>query len=177
MKKKTLTLILIICAVLAVVLVSVMALSAANKNVSAPEGAGSSVQSQQGNASTQDPAQVLDSTRPNCILILNDWNVTDNVLTIDAFGQAYLPDAEQFEARIDFWKNNDVLESRPITLNPGEGTDSYEAEIAGDFEIPELGADDQLQIWLIVELGQMDVVYSCGASWYSEDGQLMLITG
>ena len=101
----------------------------------------------------------------------------DNILTIDAFGQAFLPGADHFEARIDFWKGNDVLESKPLTLNPGEGADSYEAEVAVDFEIPELGADEQLQIWLIVELGEADVVYSCGASWYLEGDQLMLITG
>ena len=177
MKKKTLTLVLIICAVLAVILVSVMALTAANNNPPAPKGDGTSPQSQQENAPVQDPAQLLDSTRPNCILILNDWSVQNNILTIDAFGQAFLPGAEQFDARIDFWKNNEVLESKPLALTPGEGTGSYETEFSANFKIPELGADEQLQIWLIVELAEADVVYSCGASWYLEGDQLMLITG
>lgn len=176
MKKKTLTLILIICAVLAVILVSVMALVAAN-NTPASEGDDVSVQSQQETTSDLDPAQLLDSTHPNCILVLNGWEAKNNVLTVDAFAMAFLPGAAQFEARLDFWKNNEVLTSKPLVLTPGEGADSYEAEVVADFAIPELGANDQLQVWLIVELGDADVVYSCAASWYLEDGQLMLITG
>ena len=177
MKKKTLTLTLIICAVLAVALVCIIALTSANKDVPAPEVGDVSVQTQPENLPEQDSAAVLDSNLPDCALILNDWKAQDNVLTIDAFAQAFLPGADQFDARIDFWKNDTVLESKPITLNPGEGTDSYEVEVAADFEIPELGADEELQVWLIVELGETDVVSSCGASWYAEDGQLMLITG
>ena len=177
MKKKTLTLVLIICAVLAVVLVSVIALTSANNDTPAPEVDDVSVQNQPENNPGQDPLEVLDSNNPDCALILNDWKVQDNVLTIDAFAQAFLPGVENFEARIDFWKNDTVLESNALTLNPGEGTDSYEAEVAVDFAVPELGADEELQVWLIVELGDTDVVYSCGAGWYAENGQLMLITG
>ena len=61
MKKKTLTLVLIICAVLAVVLVSVIALTSANNDTPAPEVDDVSVQNQPENNPGQDPLEVLDS--------------------------------------------------------------------------------------------------------------------
>lgn len=177
MNKKTLTITLIICVVLAVVLVSVIALTSGDKNAPVVDNNGISAQNQPEADSTQASAVALDSNQPDCVLILNDWQAQGDTLTVEAFAQAFLPGADQFEARMDFWKNNTVLESTPLTLNPGEGTDSYEAEVTAEFKIPEVGAEEELQVWLIVELGDADVVYSCAAGWYMEDGKLMLITG
>ena len=44
-------------------------------------------------------------------------------------------------------------------------------------DFPEIGADEELQLWLVVQSENAGLLDSCGGGWYFENGEWMLITG
>lgn len=175
MKKKTFTTSQIICILLVAALVlSVVALICAeSKNTDLKED-DQALQTQPEDIPIQEEVLPAESY---CTLVIDTWSAKDGILTIGTFAQAVLSENVGASARLEFWKDEAVLSSQPITLEPGEAAGVYEADVTAQFEIPEITTADDLQLWLVVELENGQVLDSCGAGWYLEDEQLMLITG
>ena len=113
----------------------------------------------------------------DCTLMVDGWEKEGGTLKVSVFAQAFLEEDVPFTARLELRRGDAVLESQPVTLDTGEAAGSFEAEVTVSFSMPEIGADEELQLWLAVQSAGSDPLFACGAGWYLEDGQLMLITG
>ena len=112
-----------------------------------------------------------------CELRVDNWSQKNGTLTVDAFAQASLPAGIAATGRIELWRGNAVISAEPITLGAGETAGFLDATASLSFHIPALEADEELELWLIVEPEGLNTLFTCGAGWYSEGGQLMLIAG
>lgn len=112
-----------------------------------------------------------------CTLVIANWSVTDNVLTATAFAEAILPDSAVSDACIELRRGETVLESQSVTFSSGDAVGIYEADVSIQLELPEIGADEELQLWLVVDSEVTDLLESCGGGWYLDAGEWMLITG
>lgn len=198
MKKNALTITLILCVVLAAALlltgISLIKANAAlaeadsqiqalTAQVQALEQQNQSLQAQpddQTAAATpiQTQAVPVDPADFYCSLVIDNWTAQNGILAVDAFAQAYLDESIKFSAQLELWRGDAVLESHDILLDIGEAEGMFEADIVGAaFTLPEITADEELQLWLMVKPSGSDAIFSCGAGWYLEEGQLMLITG
>lgn len=113
----------------------------------------------------------------HCTLMVESWSVENTTLSVSTFAQAVLAPDAVCSAQLELRLGNTVIASQPIDLNAGEAEGIFEADTAVSFSIPEISADEELQLWLIVESAGSDTLYACGAGWYQEDGHLLLITG
>ena len=183
MKKKSLTICLIVCAVLAAaLLLSVVALASSKPDPSAPENEEQVLQDQPLPEQPDAPTGQIEfipivPEESYCTLVIDTWSVEDGILTASTFLQAVMSESSDFTARVELLNGDVVLAAHPVTLDAGEAGGIYEADVTVQFEIPELSAEDELQLWLVVEPAGGDALYYCGADWYLEDGTLMLITG
>lgn len=118
----------------------------------------------------------LDPELHYCTLVIDTWDVQDGKLNVSTFTQATLPDDVEVTAQIELWRSNIVLDSAPITLGAGEEEGIYETDVSVNFDMPDLAVDEELQLWLTIDVDGSGELYSCGG-WYLEDGQLMLIAG
>lgn len=112
-----------------------------------------------------------------CELIVDDWSQKNGTLTVEAFAQASLPAGSTPSARIELWRGSTVMESIPVTLNAGQTVGIFEAESSLSFHIPAIEAEEELELWLIVECGELNDLFTCGAGWYLEGNELMIIAG
>ena len=110
-----------------------------------------------------------------CVLNVDDWSQKNGNLTVDAFAQAFLPAGTVPTARIELWRGSDVIATEPVTLSAVDG--AFEAEASLSFKIPAIEAEEELELWLIVESDSFNTLFTCGAGWYAENGQLMIIAG
>jgi hypothetical protein len=176
MKQKSLTITLIVCAVLVVALLLAVVLISAKSENAAPNDGNEALNVQQGSSSTHSGSTLLPD-KDYCMLTVDKWSVEDGILTIDAFAQAMISNDVTASARIELWKNTDVLTAHPITLGEGEASNVYESEVSVQFDVPEMGAEDELQLWFIIELSDDTVLFSSDASFYQEGDQLMIVAG
>lgn len=175
MKQRSLTMTLIVCVVIAaVLLVAVIALKPEQSEIAAPEAEDQVLQNIP--SAPAEAAPVLGDEH-YCTLVIDTWTAESGKLTVSTFAQAVLPENIDATAQIELWKDNVVLASQPITLGAGEEDGIYEVDATVTFDIPELSVDDELQLWLTVDMDDTGVLFSNGGGWYLEDGQLMLITG
>ncbi len=81
-------------------------------------------------------------------------------------------------AELALYHNGALLERKAVELYPGEGSDSFEAEI-GDltFEFPALTEGDQLELVLEVTLPDGTGLTAEGCAWDYSGGQLLSIAG
>lgn len=114
---------------------------------------------------------------PYCTLVIDTWTVEDHILSVNTFAQAVLPADVPFSARLELWHGSAVLESHALSLEPGEAAGIFEADAAAQFEIPALGADEELQLWLVVEPAGSHPLSAYGAGWHLENEQLVYIAG
>lgn len=194
MKKKAYTISLIVCVILAAaLLLSVIALVSAKskvkasseqvltliKRVQALEEENQTLQAQLDAQSSAVQAEVtpVDTEDFYCTLMVDTWEVKDGKLTADTFAQAVLSEGVNFSAQIELWRGDAVLASQDVILDIGEADGVFESDVKVAFQIPEIGADEELQLWLMVEPVGSEALFACGAGWYLEDGVLMLITG
>lgn len=187
MKTKTSTFFLIICALLsAALLLSVISLISAKSEVKELEAeifelAEENQQLTLLNQALQTQLNGQSTASPDgeffCALSVDDWSQKNGTLTVDAFAQAYLPADAESSAQIELWLGSAVIATQPITLDAGGEDGLFETEISLSFQVPEIGADEELQLWLIVESTGCNTLFTCGAGWYLEDGQLMIIAG
>ena len=176
MKQKSLKITLIICAVLAAVLLLAIVLISA-KPENAVHGDGNETLNPQQNSSSVHHGSPAFTDRDYCTLAIDKWGEENGILTIDVFAQAVITGDVTASARIELWKNDDVLAAHPVTLGDGEAANVYESEVSVQFEIPEMNTEDELQLWFIVELSDDTVLFSSDASFYLENGELMIMAG
>ncbi len=119
---------------------------------------------------------IWENNETYCELSVGEWSEQNGTLNVYAYAQAFLPAGAQTNARMELWHGPDVIGSEPVTLMPGEGG-AYEAEVSATFKVPTLQADEELQLWLVIDSDSFNTISSCGAGWYEEDGQLMVIAG
>ena len=194
MKLKTPTLFLIICLILATaLLLSVISLVSAKSDVAALEEQIRTLEDQNHQLTAlnqtlqaqidaqsnmiQTVVDPVDTEDFYCTLVVDTWEVKDSTLTVHTFAQAVLAESVKSNAQIELWRGETVLASQPIALDLGEADGVFEADASVSFELPEIEADEELQLWLMVEPAGSDALFACGAGWYLEDGQLMIITG
>lgn len=123
---------------------------------------------------TASPADLPDSY---CSLFVDSWSVKNNMLTVDGLAQAVFLDHTNFTAKIEIWKDNEVLSSQNISLTTGGADAVYEGAVSVKFEIPQIEAGEELELWLMVAPENGTPLFSCGAGWYLENGQMMIIAG
>ena len=128
---------------------------------------------------TSVPAENGESTAadPYCIMYVDSWNIENDLLTVDAFAQAYLPDAGEFISKVEVWQNDVVLTSHSIVLEPGETLSSYEASVTVKFDMPDVADGEEIQLWLMVAPANDAPLFYCAGGWYLENGQLLTIAG
>lgn len=195
MKKNTLTITLILCAVLAAALlltgISLVKAKAEVKDaqaqiqsltaqVQALEQRNQSLQARPATATSPVQTEITPINPEDfyCTLVIDNWTVQNGILAVDAFAQAYLDENIKFSAQIELWRGDTVLETQEVLLDIGEAEGMFEADIVGAaFTLPEITAGEELQLWLMVKPSGNDALFCCGAGWYLEDGQLLLITG
>ena len=112
-----------------------------------------------------------------CALSIDDWSQKNGTLTVDAFAEAFLPVGSTATGRIELWRGSAVIASQPVALTASEVDGAFEAEASLSFNIPALEAEEELELWLIVESPDINTLFTCGAGWYAENGQLMIIAG
>ena len=119
-----------------------------------------------------------EDTEAYCTLTVNDWSAADGTLAVDIFAQAVTTgDTTVSEAQLYLIKG-DSMQTLDISLLPGEADGSFEAELSGlSFTLPEVGPEEELELELQVTFADCGTVSTHGASWYSENGQLYLVTG
>ena len=175
MKRKSLTIALIIGVVLAALLLGIIALIAAKNDTPNSVNLNQATEAQGGSTHKE---MIVDPTANDyCALSIDNWSAENGVLTINAFAQAVLSTDATASARIEMWTETATLATYPITLHAGEEPNIYETDVSLQFEIPELKADEELQLWFIIDLSDGTVVFSSDAGFYMEDGQLMIIAG
>ena len=74
--------------------------------------------------------------------------------------------------------NEEETSRTELTLPAGEGDGSYEMTLAEtSFSMPPMGDDYQLDLCLEVTLSTGNVMQTVGGSWYSNNGELLLVVG
>ena len=181
MKKNTLTICLIIFVILAAaLLLSVVGLVSAKSEVNALNDLIQTLEKENEALKAQmlaNPVQVGSTDESYCTLMVDTWTKDADTLTVVSFAQAILPENTTFSAQMELRVDSVVVASQPVILNPGEADGIFEANVSASFQTPEIGANEQLQLWLVVEPTGYDALSACGADWYVENGQLMLIAG
>lgn len=112
-----------------------------------------------------------------CALLVDDWSVTEGVLSFDAFAQLFLTAPVDFTARLELWRGDTVFDAQQVTLKETEASTVFEANLSASFDIPEIKDGEELQLWLMVEPEGGEALFACAAGWYLENGDLMIITG
>lgn len=121
-----------------------------------------------------------------CNLIVSDWKATDDSLTIvSGTGLIQLPLLSQNQQSVSctqvqlvLQRNGKTLDTKDIPLMDGETENSFLAVIDNvSFALPELEAEDQLDLWLDVYLSEGGGLTTSGGSWYPSSGSLDLVVG
>lgn len=109
---------------------------------------------------------------------IDGWSVQDGTLTVTGFVHVGMFSDTLTAAHLELRKGDEVLQTVPLDLQVGEAEDVYEAELTGvSFRIPALSANEEVQLWLVVQPANGGAIFSFGAGWYQAGDQLMLITG
>lgn len=119
-----------------------------------------------------------------CNLILDDFTAGDVHLILDSvYAQVQLPQSTGAplsirRAELVLTLGENEVYQQDITLVPGESEGGYELTLTNvQLPLPELEADQQLDLKLEVTLSDGQHLRSDSASWYAEDGVLYLIAG
>ena len=175
MKTKKITILSIVCILLAAVLaLSVFALVSSKAQITALEEENHALKAQIENMSVTHDFLPEDCY---CTLVVADWSVNGNALTATTFAQAVLPDPAISDARIELRRGEAVLDSLTIKFGDGDAVGIYEVDASVEFDLPDISEGEELQLWLVVESESAGVLESCGGGWYLENGEWMLITG
>ena len=126
---------------------------------------------------------LVDVDESYCNLVVDQWEAFGDQLTINtAYAQAVIVSnaslAMADRSRLVLRLDDQEVSTYDITLDHGESSESLEADLKNiTFQIPDLGTQDELELWLEVTLPGNITVSGYGASWYQEGGMLHLITG
>ena len=112
-----------------------------------------------------------------CSLLVDEWSVENGVLSFDAIAQVFLTTPVELTAKLELWRGDTVSSAQPIELRATEASTVLETELSASFQIPDINAGEELQLWLMVEPSGGDMLFACAASWHLENGELVIITG
>lgn len=120
---------------------------------------------------TTEPPVVID---PYCALRVVNWSAEGTQLDMDVFALAVLPAESQISDAVLTLTQNGQTQTCQLSMAPGEAEYGYEAMVRNaSFQISESGP---AELWLSVTFdGETVSIY--GASWYFENGSLVMISG
>lgn len=118
-------------------------------------------------------------------LIVEDWEVSGSNLVIKSGHiQAQMPRltasgaATVSKAALVLKLNGDETSRMDLTLPAGEGEGSYEMTLTETtLPMPAMADDYQLDLYLDVTLSTGNTIQTVGGSWYSNNGELLLVVG
>lgn len=119
-------------------------------------------------------------------LIVEDWAANDGILSINSgYIQTQMPRLSAngsalsvSAAHLVLDLNGEEVSRQAVTLEAGEGQNSYEAAISGiSFTMPAMEDEFQLDLWLEVTLSNGSMVSVSGGSWFCTDGDLQMVVG
>jgi hypothetical protein len=119
-------------------------------------------------------------------LVVEDWDADASSLNLrSGYIQVQMPrmaagnsTAPITSAVLVLQLNSEEIGRKTVTLEAGEGNDSFEATLSGiSFEIPAMEDDYQLNLWLEVALNSGKTISVIGGSWYQNNGELQLVVG
>ena len=125
---------------------------------------------------------LADSMNAYCNLVLGDWIVLENRLTLDAcrihiqmplLSTQGAPSSQ--EARLILRQGGNDLDTVTVSLNPGEGLASFEGTVSDlSLTLPTLAEGEEVTLWLEALLEGGQLVSACGGSWTATaDGFVM----
>ena len=126
---------------------------------------------------------LVDVEKSYCNLIVDHWEADHaNLNIVTAYAQAIItsnaPSATAERAQLILKLNGEELSAAEITLQPGESSESLEADVKNiSFSIPNLSASDELSLWLEVTLPGNITINCYGSSWNRDGDMLYLISG
>lgn len=131
------------------------------------------------------PVYLKSSLESYCNMMVDSWLDDGATVTLtSAYIQVQLPRLSAggaptvAKAQLVLYCNSQEVGRTDITLRPGEGTGSYEMELSDQtVELPELGEEDYLDLWLEVTLSNGEILSTAGASWYNSPDGLFLVVG
>lgn len=195
-KKKTNLPLLIFCLVLAVALLgSVLLLVSAKRDVKILEGQIEKLASENDALNNlnealriqldemflgQSPASSGASTyveEDYCSLLVDDWSVKGDRLSVDALAEVYLTAPAEITAKLELWRGDAVYAEQPVTLSKTEVPTAFEETLSVSFQLPSITEGEELQLWLKVEPAGGSALFACAAGWYLDNGELAMITG
>ena len=191
MKKKRIMTYRILCCLLAVaLLVSILALRAAKKETALLQAEYLTLSEKNQQLSNLNEALRLQLDQmflsgssgyyveeDYCSLLVDEWSVENGVLSFDAIAQVFLTTPVELTAKLELWRGDTVSSAQPIELRATEASTVLETELSASFQIPDINAGEELQLWLTVEPSGGDMLFACAASWHLENGELVIITG
>ncbi len=131
------------------------------------------------------PVYLGSSLRSYCTMTLDSWLDTSNTITLtSAYIQVQLPRISASgtpaleKAQLFLTRNSQELGRQDITLNPTGSEGNFALAVTDlSFDLPELGAEDYLDLWLEVTLADGTVLSANGGSWYNSPDGLFLVVG
>lgn len=138
------------------------------------------------NPTNYQAVNLRDSLSTYCNLLVGGWEADGDALNITTLHlELQLPQLSPDgaavacqEARLVLYHGDAEADGQLLTLVPGEGTNALTLEEAlPPFTLPELADGDQLALWLEVTLSDGRTERVCGAEWYQENGELLLVAG
>ena len=118
-------------------------------------------------------------------MIVEDWEATGTNLVIKSgYVQAQMPrltaagTASISKAALVLKLNGEEASRQDLAIPAGEGSGSYEMSLADiSFAMPAMADDYQLDLYLEVTLSTGNTIQASGGSWYSNNGELLLVVG
>ena len=118
-------------------------------------------------------------------MIVEDWEATStNLVVKSGYVQAQMPRlstngaASISKAALVLKLNGQESSRQELQIPAGEGDGSYEMSLADvSFVMPAMADDYQLDLVLEVTLSTGNTIQASGGSWYSNNGELLLVVG
>lgn len=125
------------------------------------------------------------SLSASCSLIVGDWQVTENSLTIHSgTAEIQLPSMTANGEKaacsgifLVLQLDGQEVERKDLSLPQAEGSEISIPISETSFTIPEIGETSQLDLWLEVTLSDGQVLTHAGSSWFLYEGQLIQAVG
>lgn len=118
-------------------------------------------------------------------LIVEDWEATgSNLVVKSGYAQVQMPrlstsgPASLSKASLVLKLNGEETSRMDVSMPAGEGEGSYEMALTDvSFTMPTMADDYQLELYLEVALSTGNTMEVVGGSWYSNNGELLLVVG
>lgn len=131
------------------------------------------------------PVYLETSLSAYCNLIVDSWLDTDDAITVTAgYVQVQLPrlslsdDLLVQQAELVLQCNDEEIQRQEVTLEAGEGNQSFEATLTDTkLPLPPMENDDYLDLRLEVTLSDGSSLTTSGASWFKTAEGLFLVVG